>query len=250
MTMTENAAGASVDAAEVERFARLSAEWWNPRGKFRPLHKFNPVRLAYIKREIAARFSRDDRALDALKGLSLIDIGCGGGLIAEPLAKLGATVTGVDAARTNIEVAKIHAASSGVAIDYRCATAEAIEAEGHRFDVVLALEIVEHVTDPAAFLRSCAALVKPGGLLFVATINRTMKAYALAIIGAEYVLGWLPKGTHQWEKFVTPQEIETALVPTGMTVIDRQGVFFNPLRDQWALSRDMDVNYMMLAARE
>ena len=162
MSVSDNAAGVSVDAAEVERFGRLAAEWWNPRGKFKPLHKFNPVRLSYIKREIAFRFGRDDKALDALTGLSVIDIGCGGGLIAEPLARLGATVTGVDAARTNIEVAKIHAGQSGLAIDYRCTTAEGVEATGERYDVVLALEIVEHVVDPAAFLRSCAALVKPG----------------------------------------------------------------------------------------
>ncbi|MFN8831339.1 MAG: bifunctional 2-polyprenyl-6-hydroxyphenol methylase/3-demethylubiquinol 3-O-methyltransferase UbiG [Labrys sp. (in: a-proteobacteria)] len=250
MSVSDNAAGVSVDAAEVERFGRLAAEWWNPRGKFKPLHKFNPVRLSYIKREIAFRFGRDDKALDALTGLSVIDIGCGGGLIAEPLARLGATVTGVDAARTNIEVAKIHAGQSGLAIDYRCTTAEGVEATGERYDVVLALEIVEHVVDPAAFLRSCAALVKPGGLLFVATLNRTMKAYALAIIGAEYVLGWLPKGTHQWEKFVTPGEIESALVPVGLSILDRQGVVFNPLRDEWRLARDMDVNYMILAGRD
>jgi len=250
MTLAENATGSSVDPAEVERFGRIAAEWWNPRGKFRPLHKFNPVRLTYIKREVALRFGRDERALDALKGLSVIDIGCGGGLMAEPLARLGATVTGVDAARTNIEVAKLHADKSGLAIDYRCATAEAVAAGPETFDVVLALEIVEHVVDPAAFLSTCAGLVRPGGLLFVATINRTMKAYALAIVGAEYVLGWLPKGTHQWEKFVTPEEIEAAVTPAGLTVLDRQGVVFHPLRDEWRLSRDLDVNFMVLSGRD
>ncbi|GAB1580067.1 bifunctional 2-polyprenyl-6-hydroxyphenol methylase/3-demethylubiquinol 3-O-methyltransferase UbiG [Phyllobacterium phragmitis] len=239
----------TIDSAEVERFSRIAAEWWNPQGKFRPLHKFNPTRLTYIKEEICAAFGRDPFAPRPLEGLRLLDIGCGGGLLCEPMARLGATVVGADASGTNIEVANIHAAETGLAIDYRATTAEALAEAGEKFDVVLNMEVVEHVADVDLFLSACGAMVKPGGLMFVATINRTLKALGLAIIGAEYVLRWLPRGTHQYEKLVRPEELEKALNAAGLAIIDRQGVTYNPLTDNWNRSRDMDVNYMVLARK-
>jgi 2-polyprenyl-6-hydroxyphenyl methylase / 3-demethylubiquinone-9 3-methyltransferase len=239
----------TIDSAEVERFSRIAAEWWNPQGKFRPLHKFNPTRLAYIKEEVCTAFGRDPLAPRPLEGLRLLDIGCGGGLLCEPMARLGATVVGADASQTNIEVAKIHAAETGLDIDYRATTAEALAAAGEKFDVVLNMEVVEHVADVDLFLSACGEMVKPGGLMFVATINRTLKALGLAIIGAEYVLRWLPRGTHQYEKLVRPEELEKALDAAGLTIIDRQGVTYNPLADSWNRSRDMDVNYMVLARK-
>ena len=242
-------AGSTVDDAEVARFSAMAAEWWDPAGKFRPLHKFNPVRLAYIKRQVSTHFGRDEKAADAFSGLRLLDIGCGGGLLSEPMARLGAQVTGADASATNIEVAKIHAAGSGLAIDYRATTAEALAAAGERFDVVLNMEVVEHVADVPLYLRACAQLVKPGGLMFVATINRTLKAYALAIVGAEYVLRWLPRGTHSYEKLVRPQELLEPLAAAGLQEVERCGVSFDPLRDRWQETSDTDVNYMMLFAR-
>ncbi|MCB8840004.1 bifunctional 2-polyprenyl-6-hydroxyphenol methylase/3-demethylubiquinol 3-O-methyltransferase UbiG [Aurantimonas sp. VKM B-3413] len=241
--------GSTIDSGEVERFSRLAQEWWNPSGKFKPLHKFNPVRLDYIRSEVAKNFQRDPDGSRPLAGLSLLDIGCGGGLIAEPMARLGASVVGADASETNIEVAKLHAEESGLAIDYRATTAEAIAEGGERFDVVLALEIVEHVADVDLFLTSCADMVKPGGLLFVATINRTLKALTFAIVGAEYVLGWLPKGTHQFSKLVRPEEIARPLERAGLSMIDETGVVYHPLADAWRPSRDTDVNYMVLARR-
>jgi len=246
--MTE-AAQTTIDQDEVARFSAMAAEWWSPNGKFRPLHKFNPVRLTYIRDHVAAHFVRDPRSDKPLAGLRLLDIGCGGGLLSEPMARMGADVLGADASRTNIEVATIHAEQSGVDVSYEAVTSEDLAARGERFDIVLNMEVVEHVSDVDLFLTSCAEMVKPGGLMFVATINRTMKARALAIIGAEYVLRWLPRGTHQYEKLVRPEEIETPLNASGMNVIDRTGVFYNPLQDQWNLSRDMDVNYMMLLER-
>lgn len=239
----------TIDPREIAHFTALAAEWWNPTGKFRPLHKFNPVRLTYVRDRIAARFGRDPRSTAPLAGLRVLDIGCGGGLLSEPMARMGADVVGADASATNIEVARIHAAESGVAVDYRATTAEDLAAAGESFDVVLNMEVVEHVSDVDLFLKSCAAMVRPGGLMVVATINRTPKALALAIVGAEYVLRWLPRGTHKYEKLVRPEEIERPVNAAGMTVIDRTGVFFNPLQDRWNLSRDMDVNYMLLAAR-
>lgn len=239
----------TIDSAEVERFSRIAAEWWNPQGKFRPLHKFNPTRLTYIKEEICTAFGRDPLAPRPLEGLRLLDIGCGGGLLCEPMARLGATVVGADASQTNIEVAKIHAAETGLAIDYRATTAEALAEAGEKFDVVLNMEVVEHVADVDLFLSACGEMVKPGGLMFVATINRTLKALGLAIIGAEYVLRWLPRGTHQYEKLVRPEELEKALDAAGLAIIDRQGVTYNPLTDSWNRSRDMDVNYMVLARK-
>ena len=239
----------TIDAGEVERFSALAAEWWNPAGKFRPLHKFNPVRLAYIRDQVAARFGRDPREARPFEGLRFLDIGCGGGLLSEPMARLGAEVVGADAAETNIEVARLHAAESGVDIDYRAATAEDLADAGEKFDVVLNMEVVEHVSDIDLFVARCAEMVKPDGIMFVATINRTLKALGLAIIGAEYVLRWLPRGTHRFGKLVRPEELEQALAGAGMAIVDRTGVAYNPLADRWHKSRDMDVNYMVLAEK-
>lgn len=239
----------TIDAAEVERFSAMAAEWWDPSGKFRPLHKFNPVRLRYIKEQASANFARDMNDPRALTGLRLLDIGCGGGLLCEPMARLGADVVGADPSQTNIEIASIHAGQSGLDIDYRAVTAEELAAKGEKFDIVLNMEVVEHVSDVPLFLDCCAQMVKPGGLMFVATINRTMKAWALAIVAAENVLRWLPRGTHQYEKLVRPDEIEGPLSASGMEIIDRTGVFYHPMTDSWNTSRDMDVNYMMLARR-
>ncbi|SHN00738.1 bifunctional 2-polyprenyl-6-hydroxyphenol methylase/3-demethylubiquinol 3-O-methyltransferase UbiG [Roseibium suaedae] len=239
----------TVDDTEVARFSAMAAEWWDPTGKFRPLHKFSPVRLAYIKEKICARYGRDPNSANALEGLRCLDIGCGGGLLSEPMARLGAQMVGADPSTVNIEVARLHAKSSGLDIDYRAETAEALAAAGETFDVVFNMEVVEHVADVPLFMAETARMVRPGGLMFVATINRTLKAYALAIVGAEYVLRWLPKGTHSYEKLVRPEEIETPLAKAGMSVIDRCGVTFNPLTDTWNRSRDMDVNYMLLAER-
>src|SRR4051812_28382308 len=237
----------TVDPAEIQKFERMATEWWNPDGKFGALHKFNPVRLGYIRDIVVAQFRRDAKTGKALAGLRLLDIGCGGGILSEPLARLGAEVTGVDPSKTNIEVARLHAQRSGLAIDYRATTAEALVAAGERFDVVLAMEVVEHVTDMRVFLAAAAALLKPGGLLFVATINRTPKAFALVIVGAEYLLRWLPRGTHDYAKLVRPAELEAALTAVGLTILDRSGVRYNPLTDRWSRSTGMDVNYMVVA---
>ncbi|MBN9038744.1 MAG: bifunctional 2-polyprenyl-6-hydroxyphenol methylase/3-demethylubiquinol 3-O-methyltransferase UbiG [Rhizobiales bacterium] len=239
----------TIDAGEIERFSAMAAEWWDPNGKFRPLHKFNPVRLAYIRDQVAAHFGRDARAPKPFEGLRFLDIGCGGGLLCEPMAGLGATMVGADAAETNIEVAKLHAAEAGVKIDYRATTAEALADAGEQFDVILNMEVVEHVADIGLFIGKCGEMLKPGGIMFVATINRTLKALGLAIIGAEYVLRWLPRGTHQFGKLVRPDELERALNAAGMTVTDRTGVVYNPLADRWQRSRDIDVNYMVLATK-
>lgn len=218
-------------------------------GKFAPLHKFNPVRLSFIRAEAAAHFGRDARSLRPFEGLSLLDIGCGGGLLSEPMARLGFAVTGADASEKNIGTAKAHAAQSGLEIDYRATTAEALVAEGRAFDVVLNMEVVEHVADVSAYLAACTALVKPGGLTFVATLNRTLKSLALAKIGAEYVLNWLPRGTHDWNRFIPPAELQAALEESGLTILKTQGVSFDPLAWDWKLSPDVDVNYMVVATR-
>lgn len=245
---TTNSAG-TVDDAEVARFSAMAAEWWDPAGKFKPLHKFNPVRLSYIKQEVCGKFGRDPKAANAFEGLRFLDIGCGGGLLSEPMARLGADVVGADPSKTNIEIAKLHMQQSGLTVDYRTETAEELAAAGETFDVILNMEVVEHVADVPLFLSATAKMVRPGGLMFVATINRTLKAYALAIVGAEYVLRWLPKGTHSYDKLVRPAELERPLNDMGLEIIDKSGVTFNPLTDSWNRSRDMDVNYMILAAR-
>jgi 2-polyprenyl-6-hydroxyphenyl methylase / 3-demethylubiquinone-9 3-methyltransferase len=243
-------AGAStVDQAEVARFSALAAEWWDAGGKMGVLHKFNPVRLGYIKDAVCRKFGRDGKRLDCLSGLRMLDIGCGGGLLSEPLARLGAKMVGADPALANIEAARLHAAEAGLAIDYRASTAEALADAGERFHVVLAMEVVEHVADMPLFVKRCAQMVEPGGLLIAATLNRTLKSFALAIVGAEYVLGWLPRGTHRWDKFVTPNELEATMERHGLRVSDEAGVVYNLLADRWRLSTDMDVNYMLTAEK-
>lgn len=242
-------ADTTVDPAEVERFAALAAEWWNPAGKMKVLHRFNPVRLAYLREKITEHFGRDPRAIRPFEGLRILDIGCGGGLLSEPLARMGASVVGIDPAERNVSVAGLHAAQGGVDVDYRATTAEALADAGERFDVVLAMEVVEHVADVALFVRRAAEMVKPGGLMCAATLNRTKRSFALAIVGAEYVLGWLPRGTHDWRKFVTPDELEAAMAAGRLEVVDREGVIFNPLAEEWRRAGDLSVNYMMLAER-
>ena len=240
---------ASIDPEEIARFSAMAAEWWDHSGKFRPLHKLNPVRLAYIRDHLCTLFGRDPRKAHPLRGLHLLDIGCGGGLIAEPMARLGADVVAIDASATNIGVARTHAAESELEIDYRVAAVETLAAAGERFDVVLCLEVVEHVADRGSFLAATARLVRPGGALIAATLNRTPQAFLLAIVGAEYVLRWLPRGTHEWDKFVRPSELAASLRRDGLEVRDLSGVTFHPIADDWRLSRDLAVNYMCFAVR-
>jgi 2-polyprenyl-6-hydroxyphenyl methylase/3-demethylubiquinone-9 3-methyltransferase len=241
--------GTTVDADEIARFSALAAKWWDERGPMRPLHKFNPVRLAWIKGEIAAHFNRPPKAADALKGLRLLDIGCGAGILSEPLARMGGSVVGVDPSAPVIAAARLHAAESGLAIDYRADTAENLAVAGEQFDVVLALEVVEHVTDVSAFVALAARMVRPGGLLVVSTINRTPKAFALAIVGAEYVLRWLPRGTHAYDKLVTPAELSAAFVAADLRQRAETGVMYVPFVDEFRLTRDLGVNYMMTAGK-
>ena len=243
-------AGSTVDADEVARFSALAATWWDPRGKMGMLHKFNPVRLGFIKEAACRQFGRDGKRLDSLAGLRVLDIGCGGGILSEPLARLGAERRGRRPGRGQYRGgAGCTPRRAGLAIDYRVTTAEALADAGERFDVVLAMEVVEHVADVALFVQRCAEMVKPGGLMIAATINRTLKSFALAIVGAEYVLRWLPRGTHQWDKFVTPNELEAALERHGLRVIDETGVIYNLIADRWQISTDMDVNYMVTAEK-
>jgi 2-polyprenyl-6-hydroxyphenyl methylase / 3-demethylubiquinone-9 3-methyltransferase len=245
----EQAAAGSVDQDEVARFSRHAAQWWDARGPMAALHKFNPVRLAYIRDSAAEHFRRDPARLDSLAGLRLLDIGCGGGILSEPLARLGARVVGADPSESNIAVARRHAERSGLSIDYRPVAAEALAQSGETFDVVLAMEVVEHVADLDLFIDLAASMVVPGGLLFVATLNRTAKSFALAIVGAEYILRWLPRGTHRWEKFVTPDELESAIEQGGLRVVGETGVVYNLFADRWQLSADTDVNYMVVAEK-
>jgi len=248
--MSPATAAASVDLAEVEKFSSMAAEWWNPKGKFAVLHKFNPVRLAYIREHVTAHFARDPHQRRPFDGLKLLDIGCGGGLLCEPMARLGATVTGIDPAEKNIKTASVHAEEQSLDIHYRATTAEQLAADGEKFDVVLNMEVIEHVADPAAFAVTCASMLNPDGIMFVATLNRTLKSFGLAIIGAEYVLGWLPRGTHQWEKFITPEELTAWLAGGGLAVTDRSGIAYNPLNGEWRKVSDMDVNYMLVASHQ
>jgi len=239
----------SIDPVEIAKFSSLAAEWWDPAGKFAPLHKFNPVRLSFIREQALARFGRDRRSLKPFEGLSLLDIGCGGGLLSEPMARLGFAVTGADASARNIGTAKAHAAQLGVEVDYREATAEELAQEGQAFDLVLNMEVVEHVADVKAYLAACSRLVKPGGLMIVATINKTFKSLLLAKVAAEYVLGWMPRGTHDWNRFLAPEEVRKSLEEAGLTILKTQGVFFDILTWDWRLSRDVDVNYMVVTGR-
>ncbi|MEZ5886800.1 MAG: bifunctional 2-polyprenyl-6-hydroxyphenol methylase/3-demethylubiquinol 3-O-methyltransferase UbiG [Paracoccaceae bacterium] len=240
----------TVDPAEIAKFEAMAAEWWDVSGKFKPLHMMNPVRLDYICAQIAAEFGRDLTAPRPFEGLRLLDIGCGGGLLSEPMARLGATVVGADAAERNIPVARLHAEQSGLAIDYRHTTAEALAAEGEVFDVVLAMEIVEHVADPQGFVTTCRELLKPGGLMVMSTLNRTGKSFLAAIIGAEWVMRWLPKGTHDWQRFITPEELYGLIRTAGLDPLDRKGFVFNPVSWQWSVSdRDLAVNYVTASVR-
>jgi 2-polyprenyl-6-hydroxyphenyl methylase/3-demethylubiquinone-9 3-methyltransferase len=241
----------SIDPADVERFSKIAAEWWDPKGKFAPLHRFNPVRLGFIREQALARFGRDPAARRPFEGLRLLDIGCGGGLLSEPMARLGFAVTGVDASERTVGVAQAHAAEQGLDIDYRCATAEALEAEGAGlFDLILNMEAIEHVEGPEQYLKACARLLAPGGLMIVATLNRTLKSFALAKIGAEYVLRWLPVGTHDWNKFLKPDELRGFLEGEPVTVDGPFGVVFDPLSGKWSQSFDCDINYMMTVGRD
>jgi 2-polyprenyl-6-hydroxyphenyl methylase / 3-demethylubiquinone-9 3-methyltransferase len=239
----------TVDEREVARFAALAAEWWDPRGRMGMLHTLNPTRLAYIRDAACRHFGRDPKSPKCLDGLRVLDIGCAAGILCEPLRRLGASVVGADPAAENIAAARLHAAGSGLAIDYRATTAEALAQAGERFDLVLAMEVVEHVADLAEFVRCCATMVAPGGLTVTATINRTFKSFALMIVGVEYLLRWLPRGTHRWDKFVTPDELEALLERGGLRAIDERGVVYNILFDAFELSDDLDVNYMVLAER-
>jgi 2-polyprenyl-6-hydroxyphenyl methylase / 3-demethylubiquinone-9 3-methyltransferase len=241
--------GSTVDEGEVARFAALADEWWNLRGKMAPLHKFNPVRLAFIRDRICAHYGRDPKALDSLAGLDILDVGCGGGILAEPLARLGGRVVGIDPAEENVAVARLHAERSGRKIDYRATTVEALADTGQRFDAVIASEVVEHVADLGLFAQRSADCVKPGGLMFVTTINRTFKSFALVIVGAEYILHWLPVGTHSWDKFVTPDELEDALKEAGLHVVDEGGIIYHLPSGEWRRDDDMDVNYVMAAEK-
>lgn len=251
MSMQQNTSataqpGSTVDAAEIAKFSKLSAEWWDPKGKMAPLHRINPLRLGYIRDAACRKFERNVRSLNCLGGLRLLDIGCGAGLLCEPLSRLGAQVIGIDPSSSNIAAAKLHADKSHLAIDYRCTTVEEIDPR-ERFDIVLAMEVVEHVTDVGVFLKRCASMLKPNGLMVVSTLNRNWKSFALAIVGAEYVLRWLPRGTHEWNKFVTPDELAKYLLDNRLVITEQTGVVYSPFADKWSLSSDMDVNYMVVA---
>lgn len=240
----------TIDPSEVAKFEAMAAEWWDPAGKFKPLHEMNPCRLKYITQQIAAEYERDLTAPRPFAGLRLLDIGCGGGLLSEPMARLGADVVGADAAPRNIPVAEIHAAQGGLDIDYRNTTAEALAEAGEQFDVVLNMEVVEHVADPLAYLTACRQLLKPGGLMICSTLNRNAKSFALAIVGAEWVMRWLPRGTHDWHKFITPDELFDLIRRAGLDPVDRKGMVFNPVSWRWSLSdRDLSVNYVTASVK-
>ncbi|MCT2541015.1 bifunctional 2-polyprenyl-6-hydroxyphenol methylase/3-demethylubiquinol 3-O-methyltransferase UbiG [Sedimentimonas flavescens] len=243
-------AASSIDPAEVAKFEAMAAEWWDPNGKFKPLHMLNPCRLDYITTQIAAQFGRDLKVPRPFEGLRILDIGCGGGLLSEPMARLGATVVGADAAERNIPVARLHAEQSGLEIDYRHCAAEDLAAAGEQFDVVLAMEIIEHVAVPQDFVNTCAGLLKSGGLMLCSTLNRNAKSYMIAIVGAEQIMRWLPKGTHEWSKFITPDELYGLIRASGLDPVDRKGMVFNPLAWRWSISdRDLSVNYVTASVK-
>ncbi|MBP5856390.1 bifunctional 2-polyprenyl-6-hydroxyphenol methylase/3-demethylubiquinol 3-O-methyltransferase UbiG [Marivibrio halodurans] len=244
------AAAGSIDAGEVEKFARIARQWWDPEGDFRPLHRLNPLRLTFLRDHLVTRFGRDPGSLTPLSGLRILDVGCGGGLVTEPLARMGADVVGLDATEESIAVARLHAEETGLAIDYRHDTAEALAAAGERFDAVLALEVVEHVNDPAAFIRTCASMVRPGGAMGLSTLNRSPKGFLLGVVAAEYVMRWLPRGTHDWRKFVKPSELAAMLRAGGLTLSDLKGLTYDPVKDAFRLdARDLAVNYLAFAVR-
>ncbi|MGH6716332.1 MAG: bifunctional 2-polyprenyl-6-hydroxyphenol methylase/3-demethylubiquinol 3-O-methyltransferase UbiG [Bradyrhizobium sp.] len=236
----------TVDPAEVAKFSRLSQEWWDPKGRMAPLHRINPLRLGYIRDAACRKFDRNVKSLNCLSGLRILDIGCGAGLLCEPLARLGAQVIGVDPSPSNIAAARLHADRGHLSIDYRCTTVEEMDVR-ERFDIVLAMEVVEHVSDVGLFVKRCASMLKPGGLMVASTLNRNWKSFALAIVGAEYVLRWLPRGTHQWDKFVTPDELAKYLLDNRLAITEQSGVVYSPFADRWSLSTDMGVNYMVVA---
>ena len=243
-------ASSTVDPAEVAKFEAMAAEWWNPNGKFKPLHMLNPCRLDYITSQIASEFDRDIAAPMPFAGLRILDIGCGGGLLSEPMARLGAEVVGADPAPRNIPVARLHAEQSGLLIDYRLTIAEELAAAGEQFDVVLNMEVVEHVPDPQRFLTACQTLLKPGGLMICSTLNRNAKSFGMAIIGAEWVMRWLPKGTHDWKKFITPDELYGLIAKSGLKPVDRKGMVFNPISWSWSLSdSDLGCNYVTTSVK-
>lgn len=239
------ASASTIDTAEIEKFQAMADAWWDPNGMFKPLHMLNPCRLEYITTQIAGEFDRDLDAERPFEGLRILDIGCGGGLLCEPMARLGATVVGADAAERNIPVARLHAEQSGLQIDYRHTSAEALAEAGEVFDIVLNMEVVEHVADPQLYIDACSALLRPGGLHICSTLNRNPKSYVFAIIGAEHVMRWLPKGTHEWKKFITPDELFDLIRNAGLDPVDRKGFVFNPLGWSWKISeRDLSVNYV------
>ena len=243
--------GSTLDRAEIDRFERLASEWWDPDGPHRPLHMMNPTRVRFIRDQAADHFGCDTDSVAPLKGLSLLDVGCGGGLVCEPMARLGAQVSGIDAGAEAVAIAEVHAAASGLAIDYACTTAETLATTGAQFDVVTALEIVEHVASVDQFSRALSALVRPGGLLVMSTLNRTARSFATVIVGAEYVLRWLPRGTHSWRKFLRPSELSASLRPHGLEPRRTIGVRFDPLRRTWSLDdHDLRVNYLLAAIRQ
>ena len=242
--------GTTIDRQEVDHFDTIAEEWWDPDGAFKPLHLLNPVRLDYMREQIAAEFAVSLREASPFRGLSIVDIGCGGGLVTEPMARLGADVTGIDAAANSIPIAKAHAEAVGLSIAYEHATGEDLSERGLQFDIVLCLEVIEHVTDPRGLIATCYSLMRPGGLMICSTINRNPKSFALAIVGAEYLLRWLPRGSHDWKKFITPDELNAMIVESGLETLDRTGFVFNPVSDRWRLSaHDLSVNYAITCKR-
>jgi 2-polyprenyl-6-hydroxyphenyl methylase/3-demethylubiquinone-9 3-methyltransferase len=246
MSASGESGRSTVDPAEVARFSKLADEWWDPKGKMAPLHRINPLRLQFIRDAACRKFERNPRSLNCLQGLRILDIGCGAGLLCEPFTRLGAQVIGVDPSETNIAAARLHADRNHLMIDYRAATIETMDTR-ERFDIVLAMEVVEHVADLDLFMDRCAGLMRANGLMTVSTLNRTIKSFALAIVGAEYVLRWLPRGTHQWNKFLKPEELAAHLQRNGLDIVEQTGVVFSPFADRWSLSPDLNVNYMLIA---